>query len=445
MEASTIENDIATEDVEDLFDKEYKEEIVSFIQNCETPFSIALSGRWGSGKTSIMKSIKKDIKKDNENTKTICFNPWENEEHPEPIVPLLQAIIKQVSMFSKAKEKGIKLTNVLIHSALGAFKSIIDLSSVQKNGEKYEYDNFQYIHRQDRLNDMFKKAVILLLCAENSKFDMEELKPQENSKLIIFIDDLDRCEDSTIIKLLSSIKQHLSTKYCLFIFGYDRSHVEKSLSKSLKKTQKESKVYLEKMFQKIFYIKPPTIGQIESFLGEKIHLPIEEDKDLLTHIGKFMSHNPREIKNFIRAFNFEIKTKDDLEAKGVALIVYLKTFYENVYVVLLNTPSTIHDLLSVFKDKDIEKSSNHTEYLFYLELHSFINKVAIEPSTKPIPNDEFLEQVYSMQGKHMQFQNYIEEFGKFFNCTTNEKTNEKTNKEKDEDKKNTENKIKKYL
>lgn len=227
---SNIQNDKETDDIKPLADNKYKDSIVKFMEECDTPFSLALSGKWGSGKTSMMKAIQKEVSTD-KNT-TIWFNPWENEQHPEPIVPLLQAIMKEISTIHKIKEQSLKMADVIIKSALDTFKSIIDITTAQQHGEKYEYDNFQYIHRQDKLNTMFEQAVKMVLCVKDEIKIDTVLKPNDNSKLIIFIDDLDRCEDSTIIKLLSSIKHHLFTEHCIFIFGYDRFHIEKSISKA---------------------------------------------------------------------------------------------------------------------------------------------------------------------------------------------------------------------
>ncbi|MDQ7083419.1 MAG: P-loop NTPase fold protein [Sulfurovum sp.] len=55
---------------------------------------------------------------------------------------------------------------------------------------------------------------------------MAKKQNYEESRVILFIDDLDRCEDATIATLLKEIKQYLSTKYCIFVFGYDRQHIE---------------------------------------------------------------------------------------------------------------------------------------------------------------------------------------------------------------------------
>ena len=52
--------------------------LTKFIQNTNTPITIALQGEWGSGKTSLMNSLKDNLsKKDNSKFHSIWLNTWE--------------------------------------------------------------------------------------------------------------------------------------------------------------------------------------------------------------------------------------------------------------------------------------------------------------------------------------------------------------------------------
>ena len=64
------------DDQEALGISDYILSLSEFIQKCETPMTIALQGDWGSGKTSMMNLIKKNIEK-NSNIHPIWFNTWQ--------------------------------------------------------------------------------------------------------------------------------------------------------------------------------------------------------------------------------------------------------------------------------------------------------------------------------------------------------------------------------
>jgi predicted KAP-like P-loop ATPase len=47
---------------EDLFSiDKYKNGLIQFVNNAETPITIALQGEWGSGKTSLMNSLQDEL------------------------------------------------------------------------------------------------------------------------------------------------------------------------------------------------------------------------------------------------------------------------------------------------------------------------------------------------------------------------------------------------
>lgn len=59
--------------IEDQFQIDhYISGLTTFIENCNTPITIAIQGEWGAGKTSLMNMVEKRLNK-SEYTKTIFF------------------------------------------------------------------------------------------------------------------------------------------------------------------------------------------------------------------------------------------------------------------------------------------------------------------------------------------------------------------------------------
>ncbi|MFK5975828.1 MAG: P-loop NTPase fold protein [Sulfurovum sp.] len=479
-------NDEYTLDIKELADINQIARIRELILNAPTPFSIGISGRWGSGKSSIMKHLmaslggepikhklnfqdktideeqlftnvfNRHIEKDTdkikhilEHTQTIWFNPWENENHQEPMVGLLQAIHHHFSFIASTLQEAEKLASVTFQSALDMIGSLTKLgrnqgTNIQAIGEKYEHDNFQYIDRQQKFKFIFQEAIEILLQRGKEAID-------EDARIVIFIDDLDRCEDETISKLLKEIKQYLSTKRCIFVFGYDRHHIEKSLSSTTTKTSKETRAYLEKLFQATFYIKEPKTGQIKDFAKDIIEpypfLDSQELEEFTAFISSIIDPNPRRLKNFLMAIYFHIASSSDYgnsaritldNLKKLALIAYLKLFYESVYSALENQPELMNTLIDSLKNNNIFDVANEKEYYFKLEFKNHLdlaqNSLAdelideLEESSTQESKDKFvnkieytrefeekfLSEVYEMQGKHKSFSKFIDEFSRSF-------------------------------
>lgn len=463
-------NDEYTLDIDALGDKKQVDKIRDLILESETPFSIGLSGRWGSGKTSVMKylmaslggkpikhrlnfqtkameeegkyqeiflkhesSILKRKKFAKKNIHTIWFNPWENENHEEPMVGLLQAIHHHFSFYASTSEELKKIVSVTIQAGLDMLGSLKKLgrnagTNIKDIGEKYEHDNFQYVDRNQKFKFIFEEAIEILLQGIETV--------NNDARIIIFIDDLDRCEDKTIAKLLKEIKQYLSTKRCVFVFGYDRHHIEKSLANIETKTSKETRDYLEKLFQATFYIKEADSNNLESFVKKIVEqygfVNNPEIDEFVSFISSIIDPNPRRLKNYLTSLYFHVKSSANFanspritqeKLQKLALIAYLKLFYESVYSALENKPDLLQDLLAVFNSRNIVDTTNQREYFFHLEFKNHLHGLDIVEYGKKIKDskeyeEKFLSEVYEMQGKHKSFENYMEKFVHVFDVRT---------------------------
>ena len=470
-------NDEYTLDIDDLGYKKQVDVIRELIIDADTPFSIGISGRWGSGKTSLMKYLMASLggqppkqrinfqtstlESDKEgkfkkiageyekskNIHAIWFNPWENESHQEPMVGLLQEIYNHFSFVTEYKRKGEKNLSIGLQAGLNMLGNCLKLGSnlgthIKNIKDKYNYDNFEYIDRNQKFKFIFQEAIKTILTGDGN-----ENKPPAKARIVIFIDDLDRCEDDTVTNLLKEIKQYLSTKRCMFVFGYDRHHIEKSLSKMETKTSKETKAYLEKLFQATFYIKEPQEEYLKKFvcgIVEKYEIPKNQNNidKFVSFIISIVAANPRRLKSYINAIYFHIKNTDNQpenlnDYKKLALIAYLKIFYESVYSALENEPKLLSSLLLAINNKNIFNVSDKREYYFQLEFKNHLSAEEITSNTAADQTEDqsidktedqfidkidysqafeekFLSEVYEMQGKHRSFSKFLSEFYSHF-------------------------------
>lgn len=107
---------------------------------------------------------------------------------------------------------------------------------------------------------------------QNFRSDFEELlKESSVTRLVITIDDLDRCSPDTIIPTLEAIKLFLFVPRAAFIIGADEKlvvYAVRSRFPELPGDRREvGRDYLEKLIQ--FPIRIPALGraEVESYLG----------------------------------------------------------------------------------------------------------------------------------------------------------------------------------
>jgi predicted KAP-like P-loop ATPase len=187
--------------ISDIEIKDVKEDRIHFdflaqaltrvILNSETPVTLGIFGDWGAGKTSIMQMSKGLLKNE---AKTVWFNAWKYDKVYDSRVALIKIILNEMrkdqNISSKVQELSKKINwlgiaRVLVSTAIGA-PSIIEANHIIKQDE--------LISVISEFDDTFGQLV------------KEYAKDQ---KLVIFIDDLDRCLPEKVIDILEAIKLFL--------------------------------------------------------------------------------------------------------------------------------------------------------------------------------------------------------------------------------------------
>jgi predicted KAP-like P-loop ATPase len=186
------------------------------------PLTLGIFGPWGSGKTSLMQMVQAQIEatKGESNRKTIWFNAWMYEGREEAQTALIHAILNLVeeglTLAGEAKQlwdklkKGasvLKLSKVIMKSALTLTPDISgfvdafqeESSEVAETMESFEKD----------LKRLFELVKV--------------------DRIIVFIDDLDRCSSAKVIETFETIKLFLNTPSCTFVIGADADRIKQAV------------------------------------------------------------------------------------------------------------------------------------------------------------------------------------------------------------------------
>ncbi|GAK75584.1 hypothetical protein JCM19296_1176 [Nonlabens ulvanivorans] len=109
----------------------YKNGLTNFINTAQTPpLTIAIQGEWGSGKTSLMNSVKHDLCDSSDNFQAIWVNTWEysllSDEYTT-MTNIIQGVIGSViSILEKDKNQNVQaLKKKASRFLMSATKSLI--------------------------------------------------------------------------------------------------------------------------------------------------------------------------------------------------------------------------------------------------------------------------------------------------------------------------------
>lgn len=337
-------NDQATaETCQFLGTESFVKTVAEDIKNSESPRTIAITGYWGSGKTSCLAGVYKELTGTSPTeiagNKTeqkgqhigIWFEAWRYQNEVSPIVALLHCIKSHFSSSKKFVDGAGKLANISILGALTVFDGVIKqatglsgFNKINDIGEKYEKDNLLSRLATDQINDALTQAVRALL-------------GKRKEKLVIFIDDLDRCEPKNAYKLLEGLKLYLSIPNCTVVLAIDQQQIERFLQKqfinlmSERKSEIDSQYsylgveYLEKLCQEAYRLPIPNQKQKSDFFISHLKLLFEDENGstVIADLNEILKSydvlpaNPRRLKMISNKLAGYLRKVDGSNVKGV--------------------------------------------------------------------------------------------------------------------------------
>ncbi len=220
----------------------------------ELPNCFGLYGNWGSGKSTILHYIKKHlegIRGGAQKILTVHFEPWKYEYSDKK--DLLFALLNCIKKESKTDNR---IWKKLLVDAIAALSGVLRETKI--------------INMQDTVTDFnilekkfFKEHQSWIDKIEEFKNDFEKiikkiLQKRNSSKLIVFIDDLDRCLPENAVKLLESIKNFLSVESTLFVLAIDRRVISEMIEKKYGLHDGYGDEYLMKIIPYFFEL--PTVN-----------------------------------------------------------------------------------------------------------------------------------------------------------------------------------------
>lgn len=215
------------------------------------PVTIGVFGDWGSGKSSILKIVYDELKGKNEDdlkddTLVLYFNGWVFEGYDDAKAALLESIVEKFKEHKLLKEKIKEMPAKLLKSVkwmrvlgLGFKKVVLPTAAAYLTGglslipfllqefsqfdAKYLAEKLSGDKAEDFLKDIIKKNDVeeTMLIREFRNDFKAMIDKSEIKKLVVIIDDLDRCTQDRIIENLEAIKLFLNVEKTAFVIGAD--------------------------------------------------------------------------------------------------------------------------------------------------------------------------------------------------------------------------------
>ena len=317
--------------------KNIADNILNLIKNkkYKAPYNIALIGKWGLGKSSILKLVEEEIKQDSsQNIKMITINAWKYEKESlkkvylkkiyeevletkidlkkqleEKLINFISKTIKTENITTEKNKKNEIWIFLILFLVSFVLSFIWQLSHYISNGNNINmlFDNNILFLVSRYLNFYFKKILFTLVMPlvvlyipklferQNNVFpipisyeeDYESLLKKaiekKNKTFVIVIDDLDRLSTKKMVESLDTLKTLMEIEKCIFIVPFDDSLLKNAIDQQVvSKIDSEhqiieSEFILDKLFQFRFYVPPLILSDMKDYTLKIIK---EESRDL---------------------------------------------------------------------------------------------------------------------------------------------------------------------
>lgn len=313
---------------------------VRILSGLSSGSAVALNAAWGSGKTFFVKQAKMLIDIHNPNSDidieclneeeiasikkvydrynsgaeeydmpkmaTVYYDAWKYDDTEDPLLSMLYCIMNRFG--ESAPEDKVAVIKKFAKQSISTFSSAVryvtginvqEILETIKNFAEACEDTV----KEQKSNESLEKRI-------NSFLNDVVLDDEE--KLIIFIDELDRCNPQYAVKLLERVKHYFNHPKVIFVISYNKAELQHSI-KTLYGSEFSADKYLERFFDYEFGLSTIDVEKYMDILGNSniIHLN-------MCAIAKLYSFQMREVWKY-----------NDCVNKAIAM--FKKIISNNIY------------------------------------------------------------------------------------------------------------------
>lgn len=409
----------------------YADTISKIIDNSDTPFTIGLFGGWGSGKSSIIKTLDEKLRKDQKSkAEVFSYDAWKysKDSFRRTFILELKKRFKldptaELETFYKDKNEEIKGKTGLIDKWwINLIFILLPLPVINLipiiAGKEFEWTTFVISIFISAINAVVSKTFVQYKISINKPriFAPEEfenifsemidqvLNRERNvwvyikntlglskkiDKLVIVIDNIDRCHKDLAFELLLTVKNFLEKQGVIFIIPIDEDEMKRYLNKE----GYDANEFLRKLFNTTLNIKKFSENDLYNFakaLNGKYGLSLPEN--VISLVAQEFSKNPRRIIQFLNVLQTEILFSKKQEDNGnipagiisnnlpfLTKVLLIREEWFDLYKSLRENPYLLEDInQSLKKGEEINFIEVDKEQLRFLERTRHIETDNIE-------------------------------------------------------------------
>lgn len=283
----------------------FSKNVAKVIANRTDPSSIVVGiyGEWGYGKTSVLNFIDSELRNSESRIECVRFNPWRYSTEEQLLKDFFESIAKAInrSIITKTEKAGgffkrfvpTSTNNAIIDTIIGGVTNFLEAASLEK-----------------------------------LKNRIENALAEEEIRVVIFIDDIDRLDKQDIHSVFRLVKLTADFKYTSYILSFDYEMVRSVLEERYGMNSKGGATFLEKIIQVPLRLPEISKQMLKNYLYETVD-------NALLETGVTLSQQKRDefSQIFWGSLEYRFKTPRQVNLYGNVLRFSLQILKDEVNLV----------------------------------------------------------------------------------------------------------------
>ena len=323
--------------------------LATIIKQSEPRFAVGIFGGWGSGKTTLMQAIRGHLVAE-PGIVVADFNAWRFEREPQLLIPLLDtiraALVRGADAPGSSKDSREKIRSIAVRvgSVVRALATGLTAQLGLPGAVTVSYDVGAALAALSSPADPRNSQSLYVAAFDELDRAFRGLHAAGISRVVVFVDDLDRCLPVNALQVLESMKLFFDLPGFVFVVGLDEDIVDRAIRSKFASendptaTAQEpadaprlprqiGREYVKKIFQIPYSIPPMLPRQLDDLLAamyQEAFLEPTQLEDLTKRVRPYLDYvavggrvNPREVKRFINAYTLQTLIRPNLDPDTV--------------------------------------------------------------------------------------------------------------------------------
>ncbi|WP_271103013.1 KAP family P-loop NTPase fold protein [Pseudomonas tohonis] len=311
---------------------------------------ISLDGKWGEGKTTFVKMWQGLLSE--KGIPSIYIDAFQNDYTEDAFISIASSITsyidknsteseKRIEFKEKAKKVGVRLlawgAKVGIKAAtLGAIKES-DIEALSEIGDEVAGDASDAIVElvNERLNAHAKESELIQSFRDSLSGLPSAIKDNQSGRLVVIIDELDRCKPSFAVEVLEKIKHLFSVTNVAFVLVMHKEQLEEAI-KSVYGSNIDAHTYLQKFINIETTIPKRTLDQYNNDIDKYIKKLIAAHElpkwgeerlilDCLAPLARHFNLSLRQLEKTFTNIAIIYSTSEENNLRLIPIIIFICT------------------------------------------------------------------------------------------------------------------------